>query len=166
MVGILDDLDAEKNRILGVNPSDRPDPWAGSEDKLEEWIGLPPLGSSRPKRQSPQPQKRQPQKLQPLNESRMVVDVILLHSITDVILPSDFRDQIEYARVLKTQSLLVKSGYLPGYTIEVSIGNILHRRRVFDPVKTVSDARQSSEFILALTKAIKSISDYKRTKIS
>lgn len=161
MVGILDDLDAERDRILGVNPSDRPDPWAGSEDKLEEWIGLPPLGSPRPKRQSSQPQKRQS-----LNESRMVVDVILLHSITDVILPSDFRDQIEYARVLKVQSSLVKSGYLPGYTIEVSIGNILHRRRVFDPVKTISDARQSSEFILALTKAIKSISDYKRTKIS
>lgn len=158
-MGILDDLDKEKQNLLN-----RPDPWPDSEDKIEEWIGILPPGSMKPKKKKPDSVKQEPPARPPQNTTtpnRMIIDVVLISNVGDIILPGDFKNQVEYARVLKLQSSKIGGNCYPGYIIEVTIGKLLHRRRVFDPINTIKEAYQSSEFILALTKAIKAISDYR-----
>lgn len=144
-MGILDEIEAEQR--------ERPDIWNGAEDKLEEWIGLVPKGSMKPK-----PKPKPKVKTDPVE---MKVTMKLCDKPSDVYLPKDFDNAIDYARALKLHARKIPKGYAAGYILEVELGAIYHKRRVAMPVKNKKEAFSSSDFVLAFTEAMQAILNYK-----
>jgi|AntRauTorcE11897_2_1112592.scaffolds.fasta_scaffold01099_17 hypothetical protein len=144
-MGILDEIEAEQKM--------RPDPWNGAEDKLEEWLGIAPEGSMKPK-----PKKKDE------DPGDIKVTLTLCSQATEVYLPKDFRTSVEYARAIKLHTQRIPEGFAAGYILEVEIGKIYHTRRVAMPVKDRRAALSSPEFTLAFTEAIQSIMSFQCTK--
>ena len=138
-MGILDELEAEQRQ--------KPDPWGGAEDKLEEWLGMVPDGTMKPKK--------------PEDPGDMRVTLKLCDQVTDVYLPKDFRNAVEYARAIKTHASRIPPGHAAGYILEVELGNVYHKRRVAMPVPDRKTAFSSPEFTLAFTESIRAIMNFK-----
>ena len=138
-MGILDEIEAEQRK--------KPDPWDGAEDKLEEWLGIVPDGTMKPKPKA--------------DPGEMKVTLKLCGQITDVYLPKDFRNSIEYARAIKLHSQRIPPGYAAGYILEVELGKVYHKRRVAMPVPDKKTAFASPEFTLAFTEAVQAIMNFK-----
>ena len=142
-MGILEQLEAEQQQ---QRP---PTPWANAEDKLEEWLGLVPEGTMKPKsRTAPEPDE-------------MIIKLSLASDATDIYRPTDFKNSIDYARAIKLYARQIPKGYAAGYIIEVTLGDVIHRRRIAEPVKNRAEAFASPEFVLAITKAIPAIQAHK-----
>lgn len=139
-MGLLDELEAEQRQ--------KPDPWSGAEDKLEEWMGIVPEGTM----------KSKPKKTEDPNE--MKITLRLLHQATEVYKPQDFRSAVDYARALKLYAKRVPKGMAAGYEIVVELGKIYHKRRIAEPVPDRKTAFASPEFTLAFTQAIQEIMNY------
>ena len=158
-MGILDDLESERDKS-------NPDPWSGSEDKLEEWLGLVPEGTMPSSKKAPRSRPKPvpnpcPEPVEP-ESSDMKVKLSLCLHVTDVYKPTDFNNSVAYARALKFHSRRIPKGFAAGDILEVEIGKIYHTRRVAEPVLNRAAAFQSPEFTLALVQSIKAISEYKR----
>lgn len=142
-MGILDELEAEQRR------EKPPVAWANAEDKLEEWLGLVPEGTMKPRpRKKPDP-------------TDMVISVTLCKDATDIYRPENFKNAIEYARALKFYARKIPKGHYAGYIIQITLGDVIHRRRIGEPVKNRAEAFASPEFVVALTKAIPAIQGHK-----
>lgn len=147
-MGILEQLEAEE-RALRNAPA--PDAWANSEDKLEEWIGLPP--KQQPKK------KKTPASQDP---SQITIDLKLFEKPSDIYKPTDFKSSVDYARALKLYSQRMAKGQYAGYMMSLAMNGLVHNRRVFEPVRSREEALQSPDFTLAVTKGIEAILNYKR----
>ena len=148
-MGILDELEAERDR----RAADMPEPWEGSEDKLEEWLGLVPEGTM--------PDRKKKARAQ-LIQDKLIIELKLAKHPSDIYKPSDFRSHPQdYARALKMQAHRTPKGYYPGYIITFVLGGIKHVRRIAEPVKDKAQAYSSTEFVLAVTKAMQVITSHK-----
>jgi len=141
-MGILDDLEAEYNK-----PS--PKPWAHAEDRLEEWLGIVPEGTMKPKEKAPP------------DPAQLIVDLELANSSTDIYRPTDFKNAVDYARKLQIHKRTIPAGYYAGYIIKFTLGDVVHIRRISEPVRSRAEAFSSPEFTLAITKAIQAIMEFK-----
>ena len=146
-MGIIDDIE---------NEADPPEVWSGSDDKLEELIGILPKGSMK---SSLKRRRREPE-VEPA-PNRMIIDLKMVKNPEDVCFPTDYKNSVEYAKALASYSKRIQEGYYAGYIIEINMGGILHRRRICEPVPDEKSAWKSPEFTVAVTKAVTAIIEFR-----
>ena len=146
-MGIIEQLEAEAR----ANPTSIPSAWTNAEDKLEEWLGIVPEGTMKPKT-----------KKASAVSDQITIDLKLAAQASDIYRPTDFRSSVDYARALVLYKKKIPEGYAAGYIIKVVLGNLEHVRRIAEPVRSKAEAYLSPEFTLAITEAIRSILEYEK----
>ena len=149
-MGIFEQLEALDREI---NSKPVPDAWAHAEDRLEEWIGAEPL--------EPGPKKARSNKVR-ASSGQITTDLKLIRDVKDLYKPKDFKNSVDYARALKIYSTRISPGQYAGYLVSVVMDGIVHNRRVCEPVGSREEALRSPDFMLAITKAIEAILDFKK----
>lgn len=161
-MGIIDEIEKYRDDSDG----DMPNPWNGSEDKLEEWMGMVPEGTMPSKKKAPKKQaRRKTPEPRPVMD-RLVITLDLAKEPTDIYRPNDFKGKPEaYARALARQAKRVPKGWYAGYILTFYLGKIKHTRRITEPVKDKKSAYASPEFVLAVTQAMAEITSHRQCKV-
>lgn len=125
-------------------------PWPDADDKLEEWIGIVPPGTM--------PGKKPPYVQKPKESSDdLIINIELIEKPEDLYSPSNFKSSVDYATAIHKYNLRISTGYYAGFKFSLTMNNIVHRRVIFEPIKDRNQALQSSNFLLAVAKAVESI---------